>query len=118
VASLFVAHPPCFHGFGQMGPPFPASPGLPREMVRELCEQTECHDEKADDQHDECNADGLPVTWCQPLLSLINKDRQKLFLSPSSRPAHQRSCQIPVCYDLRCCPREHLGWNVPSVDQQ
>ncbi len=61
---------------------------------------------------------GANLTWCQPLLSLIDKDRQKLFLSLSSRPAHWRSCQIPVCYDLRCCPREHSGWNVPPLDQQ
>src|SRR5712691_6553945 len=46
------------------------------------------------------------VAWCQQLPPLIDKGRQKLFLPPSDRPAHQRSCQIPVCYDSRCCPTD------------
>src|SRR5260370_32724644 len=38
-----------------------ATPGLPPESVCELREHTECHKAQADDQHDECNAEGLPV---------------------------------------------------------
>src|SRR5260370_14346996 len=37
------------------------TPGLPPESVCELCEHAECHKAQADDQHDECNAEGLPV---------------------------------------------------------
>ncbi len=32
MASLFVAHPPCFHGFGQTGPPFPCSSEVAKHM--------------------------------------------------------------------------------------
>src|SRR5260370_40984005 len=56
--------------------------------------------------------------WCQPLPSLLDKGGQQLFLPPSNHPAHQRSCHIPVCYGLRCCPREHSGWNRHPLDQQ
>src|SRR5712691_2776177 len=49
------------------------------------------------------------VEWCQPLPSLTDKGGQKLFLPPSNCPAHRRSCQIPVCYDLRCCPTDAFG---------
>src|SRR5258708_6358787 len=37
------------------------TPGLPPESVCELCEHAECHEAQADDQYDECNAEGLPV---------------------------------------------------------
>jgi hypothetical protein len=58
------------------------------------------------------------IMWCQPLPKSEDRDGQKLFLPLSNRPAHLRSCRIPVCYSLRSCPREHAGWNVPPFDQQ
>ena len=51
--------------------------------------------------------------WCQPLSKTGDRDGQKPFLPPSNRPAPQRSCHIPECYDLRWCPRGDAGWNVP-----
>ncbi len=56
--------------------------------------------------------------WCQPLPQSGDRARQELFLPLSPHVAHQRSCRIPMGYDVRCCPRGHVGWNVPSLDQQ
>ena len=37
---------------------------------------------------------------------------------PESVQLFQRSFRIPGSYRLRCCPREHSGWNALPLDQR